>query len=69
MVTIETEKVQPTAAQVETFDHVIEMWKDADVTLLAEMDEDGTMLLHLTEDGATTHARFAMSGCLMGDWF
>ena len=69
MPTITTTKVAPTREQVETFDHAIEMFKDADVHLVAGMDEDGTMLLSMTEDELAVHARFSPAGVLMGDWF
>ncbi len=62
-------KVTPTAKQRETFSFAIEMFRTSDAALTASMDEDGTMLLHVLDDGLMTHARFDTAGTIIGDWF
>lgn len=60
-------KVTPSDDQVRLVVDAIEGWPSA--TLFPSMDEDGTMLLGIEEDGFLTHARFDRSGRLQGDWF
>jgi hypothetical protein len=62
-------KVSPTAKQVRTFEFAIELYRTSDATITASMDEDGTMLIHVLDDGLTTHARFDTGGQIIGDWF
>lgn len=38
-------------------------------TLVGKIDPDGALLLSVTEDGATTFARFGQDGKIIGDWF
>jgi hypothetical protein len=62
-------KVSPTSRQRETFRLAIQAFRTSDATLTASMDEDGTMLLQVVEDGLTTYARFDLTGQIIGDWF
>ena len=62
-------KMQPSRAQLATFEQALEVYEDVPAALVAEMDEDGTMLISLTEDELTTHARISRNGQLIGDWF
>ena len=60
-------KPSPSVEQVRLVVDAIEGWPNA--TLRPSMDEDGTMLLGMEEDGFTTYARFDRRGRLQGDWF
>lgn len=58
----------PTTKQIEVFEMGIEVYKKSSAALHTEMDEDGTMLLFVQDDGATSYARFDREGNIMGDW-
>jgi hypothetical protein len=62
---------KPSSAQVGVWFDVIAFYAGAgDYVLDHEVDpEDGTMLILVTTDGLTRHARFDRDGTLMGDWF
>ena len=64
-----TATATPTAKQVETFSFAIELYRTSDATITASMDEDGTMLIQVLDDGLTTYARFDTAGNIIGDWF
>ena len=60
---------EPSTDQVVAMIDAITHFAQADATLIATMDEDGTMLLSLREDGLTQYARFGRDGVMLGDWF
>jgi len=61
-------KPQPTDKQVSLAADAIQLWKKSDATLTFEMDEDGTMLLNIEEDGGRCIGRFDVNGFIVGDW-
>jgi len=62
-------KLTATDEQVSTLFFAISLFEKSDATITPSLDEDGTMLLSVEEDGLTTHARFDLKGQIMGDWF
>ena len=62
--------VSPSPKQMQTFSFAIDCFKSSDAVIVAEMDEeDSTMVISVTDDGLTTHARFDVAGNIIGDWF
>lgn len=65
-------KSKPTDEQVRTFRLAIDVYRKADATLTAWMDESfipGAMMVRVEEDGLSTHAVFGTDGQIIGDWF
>jgi hypothetical protein len=64
---------EPSVEQLATFSTMIDLTAQAPAnhhaSVKGEMDEDGTMLVGLTEDGATRYCRFGRDGEREGDWF
>ncbi len=61
-----TVKISPTKAQVALVVSAITAWPNADFVAL--MDDDGLMILSMTEDGLTMTALFDYEGHIIGDW-
>lgn len=63
---------EPTKQQIDAFTMAIGMTAEAPenhhAEVVAEMDDDGTMLVSLTEDGLRLTARFDKEGDRVGDW-
>ena len=63
----------PSPAQIAAFSGLIEMTAQAPAnhhaSVSGEMDEDGTLLVTLTEDTMPQMARFNREGRIMGHWF
>jgi hypothetical protein len=65
----ETQKAQMSPKQLELVEDAIRMYKDSEATIRFEMDdEDSTIIVYVTDDGAQSFARFGIDGNLIGDW-
>lgn len=58
----------PTTKQIEVFEMGIDAYRKSDAIIETAMDDDGTMLLFVYDDGARSYARFDRDGKIMGDW-
>lgn len=66
--------LEPTPLQISSFTYCVEITREAPANHHASVrgeidDHDGTMLVTLTEDGASQFGRFGRDGKLVGDWF
>ena len=63
------QKAQPSPKQLEMVEDAIRLWTNSEATIRFEMDEeDSTIILYVSEDGATSWARFGINGNIIGDW-
>lgn len=62
------ESCTATKKQLNVFEDAIRVYLRSDATITGSMDEDGTMIITVEEDGATSWARFKRNGLIEGDW-
>jgi hypothetical protein len=62
-------KAGPSKEQIDAFEGAIQFFTPTKAKLVGELDDDGTLLLRVTEDGLTQHARFSSGGVMLGPWF
>ena len=60
---------EPSRPQLDAFSGAIQLFAPTEAVLVGSMDEDGTLLMQVTEDGATTSSRWCRDGRMLGSWF